>query len=323
MRKYPLATHRLLVQELPELCSWALCERLCAESSRQAAHSAAAAVGLAEIAIDVAALVPGGNTWRQRVSGYAWAFVGNARCVANNLTGSEEAFARSRVLWHRGAPGDPGSLLDGTRLLGLEASLHRAQRRFPESLALLDEALARRPSGELKASILIKKAKTLEEMHDYATAVAVLREAEPLVDSALEPRLAVVLRANLANYLFHLGDGDEADRHLAEAQMLAAPLGNHLDFLRLRWLENRAAASRGKMVEATRAIAEIANEFAHCGMEYDAALVNIDLASLLLDHGRIAEAKQLASQSASIFHTKGVSSAAQTALDLFRRASER
>jgi hypothetical protein len=66
--------------------------------------------------------VPGPESWRLRLQGWASAFVGNARRAQGNLVGAEAAFARSQKLWQAGAPGDPG-LLDESRLVELEASL--------------------------------------------------------------------------------------------------------------------------------------------------------------------------------------------------------
>lgn len=322
MQHWPPAAMRYLVRELPELWNWALCERLCEESARQAANSAVEAIGLAELALDLAALVPGSGAWRLRLAGYAWAFVGNARRVANDIAGAEEAFGRSHDLWHKGVGSDPLARLDGTRLLDLEASLRRDQRRLTEALALLDRALTYRADGEGRARLLLNKAKALEELGDYRAAVVALRDAAPLIGPGSEPRLAGVLQFNLADYLLHLGACDEANIHLTAARSLISQLGNDLDLLRLRSLESRAAATRGHLAQATVAFAEIAHEFARRGLAYDAALCTIEQATLLLDQGRTTEVKTLARQSAPIFRSKGVHREAQAALELFRRAAE-
>lgn len=47
-------------------------------------------------------------------------------------------FDQAKRLWQVGS--DPGRVLDPGRLLDLEASLRRDQRRLDEALALLDEA---------------------------------------------------------------------------------------------------------------------------------------------------------------------------------------
>ncbi|HEV3074032.1 MAG TPA: hypothetical protein VHB47_06395, partial [Thermoanaerobaculia bacterium] len=149
-----------------EFQSWALCERLCEESARIGTENPAEALEVAELAVEVALVAPvpvgwaavvpaarleepgaqaaqgGQATWlaarwpkdserrRDRLSGYAWAFVGEARRLAGDPMGAEEAFRRSRELWPSGAPGEAG-LLDGLRLVELAASVRRERGGAP------------------------------------------------------------------------------------------------------------------------------------------------------------------------------------------------
>jgi transcriptional regulator with XRE-family HTH domain len=136
------AERRLLIEESTELRSWALCELLCKESIQAAADSADRACELADLALFLAELVPGESSWRQRLQGYAWAHLGNARRVRGDLPGAEAAFVRSAGLWEAGTPGDPG-LLEEAQVLSLEASLRISQGRLHEAEGLLDCALVR------------------------------------------------------------------------------------------------------------------------------------------------------------------------------------
>ena len=69
------------------------------------------------------------------------------------------ALSRALRLWREGAPGDPG-LLNEAVPLWIEAAFRRAQRRFPEALKRIDEALAL-DSGELRAKMLMTKSNIL------------------------------------------------------------------------------------------------------------------------------------------------------------------
>jgi transcriptional regulator with XRE-family HTH domain len=322
MRRLPHGLRLTLVEKLPEFQSWALCERLCEESARQAAHCVTRAGQLAALALAVAARVPGGDAWRLRLQGYGNGFVANVQRVANDFMVADATFARSAELWHQGASGDPGGLLDGVRLLDLEASLRREQRRLPEALALIDRALACRAGGEGRARLLLKRAKTLEELGDYPAAVTTLREAAPLLGADAEPRLVCALHLNLTDYLVQLGEVAEAEILLPGARSLAARLGNDLDLLRSRWIEGRVAAARGREAEAASTFDSVRRDFAARGLPYDAALCTIELAALLLEQGRTGDVKELARESAPIFTAKGVHREAQAALELFRRAAE-
>src|SRR5688500_636738 len=107
-----------------------------------AAHKVEEALELADLALSIAERVPGETNWRSRVQGYCWAHIANARRVANDHAGADEALARAWDLWRVGAAHSDPELLAEWRLLDLEASLRRDQRRFSESLELLDKAQA-------------------------------------------------------------------------------------------------------------------------------------------------------------------------------------
>ncbi len=118
---------RAAVETEPKYWTWAVAERLCVESEHAAARRADQAAELAKLALRVAELVPGAESWRARLQGYAWAFVANARRVQGDLPGAEEAFAQSDRLWQDGAAADPG-VLDGSRPLDLKALPAAAER---------------------------------------------------------------------------------------------------------------------------------------------------------------------------------------------------
>jgi transcriptional regulator with XRE-family HTH domain len=119
--------------------SWALAERLCHESERAASSTAAEALDLADLALRVAQRVEGGEDWRCQIQGYAWAYVGNARRAAKDLAGADAAFVTAWELWRDSSAPEAGVLAEW-RMLSLEASLRRDQRRFPEALELLARA---------------------------------------------------------------------------------------------------------------------------------------------------------------------------------------
>lgn len=321
LKRYDGPARRMIVEEALEHRNWALCELLCEESVKAAGDSADRAVELAELALLIAELAPGDEAWRSRLQGYAWAHVGNARRVKGELPGAEEAFTRSRKLWEVGASSD-SKLLDEARILGLEASLRRAQSRFTEALSLLDSALAA-DRGGLTKHLLINKANALEAVGDFESAVMVLRQVAPLIEAEGEPRLLFALRFNLAVNLYFLGRHPEAEVLIPELKRLAARIGNDLDFARLNWLEGRVAAGLGRNETATVLLYRVRGEFASRGLAFDMALVSLELAVIYLQEGRTGEVKSIARQMAPIFKAQGVPREALAALRLFREAAER
>jgi len=116
------ADRRLLVEEVRELQTWMVCERLCAESLKVAPVDAGTSRELAELALRAAELMLADETWRSRVKGWAWMHLAAAKKLADDPAGAAEALWKAWQLWDAGAPGDPG-LLDEERWRALEASL--------------------------------------------------------------------------------------------------------------------------------------------------------------------------------------------------------
>jgi tetratricopeptide (TPR) repeat protein len=317
---YDEEARRALVREAAEFQDAGLCELLCEESLRAAGDSAEAALRLAELAVLAAERVPGTPGWRRRCEGYAEFHVANARRVPGDFLAAEEALARAAELWQAGAADDPG-WLNEARVLHLEASLRRAQRKLPEALALLDRALAADHWGETP-SLLLGKAKALEELGDFAAAIALLRQAAPQIDGEGDLVKLFSVHLNLAAYLCHLGRHAEAALGLPEVRALARRLGNQLDGLRVTWLEAKVAAGLGRIAEAVAGFERVRAEFEERGFAYDAALATLELAELHASLGRTADVKVLARRSAPIFQEQGVHREAQRALELFRRAAE-
>jgi len=308
-----------LVEEDPKYQSWALVEKLCTESVRAAAGVPRVAVELAELALRVAERVTGDAVWRSLLAGYAWAHIGNARRVASNLPGAEEAFRLAWKLWKEGSAADIG-LLDGSRLFDLEASLLRDQRKMAAALERLEQALAMHPAGERRGRILLKKGTILEQMGSYEAAVEAFQEAAPWIDRVREPRDFCVLRFNLNVCRCHASRFAEAEAGLSELRALTAPSGQ--DRLKLRWLAGRVDGGLGRPARAIEALAAVRAAFSREEIRYNEALVSLELAGFYLEQGKTAEVKALVAAMEPVFHAQGVHTEAQKALVLFRRAVE-
>ncbi|HWM93761.1 MAG TPA: tetratricopeptide repeat protein [Thermoanaerobaculia bacterium] len=321
LRPWSAAQRRVIVLREEACHSFALCELVSHMSEDVASDSADRALELADLAVLIGHLVR--SPLRPRLLGYAFPHLGNALRVKGKLTEAAEAFDRGEALWEAGADGDPQGLLDGVRRLDLKASLRRAQRLLPEALELLDQALAAKPGGERTGRILVKRAKTLEEMGRYEEAVTDLREAEPRVNGEREPRLLWGLRFNLAEYLCQLGRHAEAAPILEQVRELTPRLGMKLNGFRFRWLEGRIATGLGRIEEAIAALEEVQSSFAAEGIPYDTALVSLELCELYLKQNRTAEVKELARQMVTIFRANKVDREGLAAVLVFRDAAER
>jgi transcriptional regulator with XRE-family HTH domain len=318
LKDWPEETRLAVVQVAEGFQTWAFCERVCAESETEASRDVKQAAGLARLAQKVAERVPGPQAWGDRLRGYAGAHAANALRVAGNLKAADAAFEAAKELWHGGA--DAAGLLDPGRLLDLEASLRRGQRRFGEALALLAEALA---VGRSPARVLVKKGFTLEVMGEYERSLEALLEAKPLAERDGDRRLQNMLCCNLGFTLCHLSRFAEAAELARGVRACATEMGDEIIALRGLWMQGRIAAGLGRSAEARALLGQARRAFDARGMGYDVALALLEEAALLLEEGRPAEVKALARELAKVFESKGVHREALAALRVFQVAAGR
>jgi tetratricopeptide (TPR) repeat protein len=255
------------------LSSIARAERSMSYSTCRNSTLTASALHLARCGAAVAAAVPGSNGWRSRLQGYAGAHLANALRVGGDLNQADAAFERAGELWEAGAGDDPG-LLNAARVLHLEASLRRGQRRVRDALVLLDKALELDRWGE-GPTLLTGRTRALEELGQHEAAVLLLLRLDSQLDAKSEPRSRFVVRGQLVSNLCHLGRHAEGETALAELRLLARRLGNQLDLLRIEWLQGRVAAGLGRSDEAIAALGRVRHAFMAQNNVYDAALATL------------------------------------------------
>lgn len=312
---------RAIVEAHEAFCTWAMCELVSARSVEAAPGSPSEALELAELAVLLARRCSGEEWLRQRAQGYAWFHVANARRAASDLPGSVGALGLASGLWEAGAAGDPG-LFDETWVYWIEATIRKAQRRFPEALERIGQALAA-DRGELKGKLLLTKAQILQSLGDLEASTEVLREAVSSTDEAREPRTALGVRCQLLLNLCLQGRAAEAAPLFSSALTLAKN-GQEVDQVRVAALGALINAGLGHSEEAEAAFAEARRRFASFEppLAFDYALVSLDLGLLLLEQGRTTEVRELAEEMAWIFTSQGVQRETLAALKLFCDAAE-
>ncbi|MES1245062.1 MAG: helix-turn-helix transcriptional regulator [Acidobacteriota bacterium] len=260
LEKYDADQRIALVEEGPKFRTWAHSELVAAKSIEMAPSSPAKALELAGLALRIAELCPFDDLLRQRAEGYAWFHVANARRAANDLRGSDTALATASRLWEAGAPGDPG-FFNVAIVLGLEATIQKSQRRFPEALKRIEEALTA-DRGDLRGKLLLQKAQLLGALGEVEASTEVLRKAISHIDEEREPRTALGVRCRFLFNLCMQGRAAEAEPHLGQAQALAEQLGQEVDQIHVAYISAKIAAGCARAAEAEEAFEQARRRFA-------------------------------------------------------------
>jgi tetratricopeptide (TPR) repeat protein len=310
--------------------SWGLCELLVRKSCQTAAREASEAVHLADLAVHVADRIADGGlfeeSWVYQLRSLAWAALGNAHRVQGNHPGAERSFDMADSWWEAGTKDTEDALGYEPIILDLKASLRLAQRRFPEAIELVDDAVDLFLHGEhrdphLAGRSLVLKGFLLTEMGEEDAVIHVLKKASGLIDPDREPRLVLCIRHNLVDNLSKMGRYKDASDLLPDLRELAAVQGGELDRLRLRWVEGRVAAGLGDPERARQLLGGVRQAFLDDRNPFEAALATLDLVASYLEEGSTAEVRVLADEMVAVFRDHNVPREALAAVLLFQEAA--
>ncbi|HEX4961330.1 MAG TPA: hypothetical protein VF173_10865 [Thermoanaerobaculia bacterium] len=300
----------------------AICELLLDTCFEEGFHDPRRSVELAELGLRLSSHLDAdyyGPSVVQDLQARGWAYLGNARRIAFDLAGAEEALNQAERLAESGSA-DP---LEEARILDFRASLLSDQGRFEQAADLLDLVIdiyddLREPHRKGRA--LISKGVILGYAGWPEEAIRQLRKGLSLVEG--EPRLVLMARHNLAWFLNDCGRSEEALQQLERFLHTYGEFRDPWTELRLAWLSGRIAAGLDHFGEAERTLAEVRQRFLDEGHGYDASLVTLDLAKLFLRQGRVAEVRELAAGMINVFLSHDVHHQAAAALAVFQQAAE-
>ncbi len=322
LRRLTHSQQREELEQAPAWCRWAVCEALCYESQRVCGNKPVQALALSELALAAADTAAGDEAWREKLRSIAWAHIGNALRAGNDLKQSDHAFVEAeRHL--EAAVGARTDLLEEGLVFALKASLRRAQRRFDESADLLRRAAAVASGETFRVQVLTSQAKLFEERGDLEEAIAILEGGSGISLPEEDARVTLCIRHNLADNLSKLDRFQEAEALLPEIRVLARKAGGELDRIRLSWTEGRVAAGLGNVGKGVKMLTKVRGEFVSHGLDYDTALVSLELSVLYACQGRMEEVKSLARHMVPIFKSKEIHREVLAALSIFRDTAEK
>lgn len=218
----PPRRRRLLAGNGRRFRNWALTELVIDDCHRSAARDPEHARELGKLAVVLAARLRVevyGSGLVEDMRARAWACLGNARRLAGDLNGAEEAFRRAEShLWN----GSCDPLEEGT-FFDLKASLRHAQSRFGEAAELLDAAGAsfrKVQDLHLEGRTEARRGLVWARRGRADEAIPRLERGLEWLDADREPAVVAQLRLALADLLIGEGRLFEARHHLAEARLL-------------------------------------------------------------------------------------------------------
>ncbi|HYU31560.1 MAG TPA: hypothetical protein VEW48_05315 [Thermoanaerobaculia bacterium] len=317
-----------LIRARPQLRTPAVCDLLLEQSFAEGFPDPAQAIELAHLAVRVAEqLDPGlyGRSVVQDLRTRAWAHLGNARRLASDFLGAEQALliAESHL---EGGSADP---LEEARVLDFKASLLSDRGRFEEAAGLIDlviEIYSEIRDSHRHGRALISKGVFLGYAGRPGEAVELISDGLARIDRGIdlnrEPRLELMAHHNLAWFLNDCGRSAEAGDLLKSSRDLYRDFPDVWTGIRRIWLEGRIAFGRGRLKEAEAALLDARERFLAQGLGYEASMVTLDLASLYLQQGRTAKVKKLAREMLPLFLAQDVHRQAAAALAAFQQAVE-
>lgn len=325
LARHPRARQEVLVGNSSRFHTWSLveslvddCRPLCQADPDEALH-------LARLAIRLADRLEPERYGAERVCDQrarSWACLAILFRVQQRYREAEQAFATARRLLREGT-GDP---VEKAEVLSLEASLWNDLNQFERAISLLDQAIAiARRLGEhgLRARALIQKAKYTTDRGLPEEALSLLLEAQMHVDPTFDRLLAVSVQHNVLYALIEAGRFEEAAAGLAGTRELYRDLDYPVDRIRLGWLEGRVCNGLGRLEEAESRFREALDGMLIEGLDYDAALVGLDLAVLYSQQNRNAEIRELVAAMLPVFSSHRIHRQALAALVVFREAVDR
>jgi tetratricopeptide (TPR) repeat protein len=318
----PHAERMRRADEVEELHTWGVCQLLLKKVREQVFSDPVQAVETAHLAVRLAGHLGSAYhpDWVLELRARAFAHLGNARRVHGELKAADDAllFADECLA----ASGLQNPLVEA-EVMSFKASLRLDQGRLVEALNLVDRALPLcEHAGDVNGicRTLLQKSKILTTMGLNDLAIDALRTSTQGLDREQDRRLFAYAHQGLVGSLVLAGRYEEAERLIPEVKELFGTTAEPLDWLRLRWIEANIAQGLGRLGEADPEYRALQREFLTLGNGLDAALVSLDLATLLWEQGRTAELKQLAEEVLLVFESREVHRQAVAALLLFQQA---
>lgn len=252
----------------------------------------------------------------------AWAALGNAYRVADDLDAAEFALGRATELYLAGTRDE----LLGAHLFDLQASLFAARRAYSAAVQTMDvvhEIYVRNGDFHLAGRALIQKGTFRGHANEPEEAIRLLQRGLAMIDADREPRLALTAVHNTAFFLVTCGRFREARSLVWQNLQRYEEHGGQLDRIKLQGLRGLICAGLGELDRAEEYLVAARRGFEDAGVRYHAAIAGLDLAVVRLRQGRQKDARDLVLDCVRVFLELRIHREALAAVLVLQRAFEK
>lgn len=310
------------------LATWSVCEELLARCVSLRFEQPAGLVHVARLAVAVATRLDPERCGRAPLADLqarCWGELGNALLLLDDLPGADRAIARATRLLRRGT----GQPVLSARLAELTANLRSQQRRYGEAFQLLQaaqEIYEHEADRVAVGRVLIKKGTYSGQDGDAEGAIRFLVLGLRILRRRRAARLRFLAAHNLVYFMAVAGRYRQARLALFRLLPLYHRYAGDLDWVCLRGVEGTIAAGLGELDKAERAFRSEKEGFAEAGLDFAAAVSDLELVTVWLRQGTAAkrdEARQTIGRLVDFFRSLGVEREALGAVLLLHEAQMR
>ncbi len=239
------------------------------------------------------------------VRALCFAQLGTALRISGDLEAADQSMMTARNWMRRGT----GNAELRAKIYGHLASLRTNQFRCNEAEHLYAQAAEIwRDLGKphMLAKILIGQAIAVLYRGDPDSALSLLMEAMPKIDGSNDPRMTFAACHAVIRCQIELGQIEEASLRWVELRSLYSRLKDPILHTRGKWLEGRLMIGQGMISAGLKLLQDAREELAQKGLEYDAALVALEIAGSYMGLGRSEEVRRLLAEILPVFRNRKV-----------------
>ncbi len=299
-----------------------LCQLLLARSRDAWLLDPAAALEMADLAVEVALHLESGRYGSSLVEdsrALAWAYLANALRITSDLWRAEQALCQA---WRHHALAGEDAYTEA-QLLVTTSSLREAQGRYEEAARLPDKAIRlyhEAQDSQLEGDTWIIKGFILAHQERFEESILATREGLSRIDPAENPMLLMAGTHNLIHSLAGSESPGKARELLNQNRHLYRGSGE-INMIRLRWLESRISAGFEQFVKAGTLLHEVREFFLDRNIGIDVFLASLDLAGVYVLNRQPRKVKEVLGEVIPLGEALGLSKKVFLAKMLFERAS--